>query len=142
MPSMADSRSLQKRRGRFTGRCSAVSRATIFSSEKLPDAQGFYLKNGYTPLLWLHVENSGRSQLEQVLQSELRAYPLIWKPAVWKQADRQGIQLALQTPAPDEALCKWIEQVVPTCQGDYLFAKGYEVVTDGFVSTGEISEIP
>jgi hypothetical protein len=42
----------------------------------------------------------------------------------------------------DEALCKWIEQVVPTCQGDYLFAKGYEVVTDGFVSTGEISEIP
>jgi GNAT superfamily N-acetyltransferase len=107
-----------------------------------PDAQGFYLKNGYTPLLWLHVENSGRSQLEQVLQAELRAYPLIWKPAVWKQADRQGIQLALQTPAPDEALRKRIEQAVPTCQGDYLFAKGYEVVTDGFVSTGEISEIP
>jgi hypothetical protein len=89
-------------------------------------------EHGYTPLLWLHVENSGRSQLEQVLQSELRAYPLIWNPAVWKQADRQGIQLALQTPVPDEALRKRIEQAVPTCRGEYLFAKGYEA--SGFVS--------
>ena len=90
------------------------------------DAQDFYLKNGYAPLLWLRVEDSGVSQLEQMLQTELHTYPLIWKPAVWKQGDRQGLQLALQTPAPDEALRKRIEQAVPTCQGEYLFAKGYE----------------
>ncbi len=54
------------------------------------DAQDFYLKNGYAPLLWLHVEDSGVSQLEQALQAELRNYPLIWKPAIWRQGDRQG----------------------------------------------------
>ena len=32
-----------------------------------PEAQSFYLKNGYTPLLWLHVEDSGVDQLEQLL---------------------------------------------------------------------------
>ncbi len=106
------------------------------------DAQGFYLKNGYTPLLWLHVEHSGMSQLEQMLQTELRAYPLIWKPAAWKQADRQGIQLALQTPAPDEALRKRIEQAVPTCRGEYLFAKGYAAEASGLVSSGETAELP
>lgn len=99
------------------------------------DAQGFYLKNGYVPLLWLHVEDSGVSQLEQALQTGLRAYPLIWKPAVWREGDRQGKQLALQTPVPDEALRTRIEQAVPTCQGEYLFAKGYEAVPDGFVSS-------
>jgi predicted N-acetyltransferase YhbS len=52
------------------------------------DAQDFYLKNGYAPLLWLHVEDSGVSQLEQMLQTELGSYPLIWKPATWKQGDR------------------------------------------------------
>ncbi len=88
------------------------------------DAQDFYLKNGYVPLLWLHVEDSGVSQMEQALQTELRTYPLIWKPAVWKQGDRQGLQLALQTSVPDEALRKRIEQAVPTCRGEYLFAKG------------------
>jgi len=106
------------------------------------DAQDFYLKNGYVPLLWLHVEDSGVSQLEQALQAELRNYPLIWKPAIWRQGDRQGFQLALQTPVPDEALCRRIEQAVPTCQGEYLFAKGYEVEASGFVSLGETAELP
>jgi Acetyltransferase (GNAT) domain len=104
------------------------------------DAQDFYLKNGYVPLLWLHVEDSGVSQLEQMLQAELRDYPLIWKPAVWKYGNQQGIQLALQTPAPDEALRKRIEQAVPTCQGEYLFAKGYEPEASG--SSGESAELP
>lgn len=106
------------------------------------DAQDFYLKNGYVPLLWLHVEDSGVSQLEQALQTELHNYPLIWKPAVWKHGDRQGIQLALQTPAPDEALRKRIEQAVPTCRGEYLFAKGYEAEASGLVSSGETAELP
>jgi GNAT superfamily N-acetyltransferase len=106
------------------------------------DAQDFYLKNGYVPLLWLHVEDSGVSQLEQALQAELRNYPLIWKPAIWRQGDRQGFQLALQTPVPDEALRRRIEQAVPTCQGEYLFAKGYVVEASGFVSSGETAELP
>jgi GNAT superfamily N-acetyltransferase len=106
------------------------------------DAQDFYLKNGYVPLLWLHVEDSGVSQLEQMLQTELRTYPLIWKPAVWKQGDRRGIRLALQTPAPDEALRKRIEQAVPSCQGEYLFAKGYEAQASSFVSSRETAELP
>ena len=95
------------------------------------DAQDFYLKNGYVSLLWLHVEDSGVSQVEQALQTELRTYPLIWKPAVWKQGGRQGLQLALQTSVPDEALRRRIEQAVPTCRGEYLFAKGYEAEASG-----------
>ncbi len=106
------------------------------------DAQDFYLKNGYVPLLWLHVEDSGVSQMEQALQTELRTYPLIWKPAVWKQGDRQGLQLALQTSVPDEALRKRIEQAVPTCRGEYLFAKGDEAEASGLVSSGETAELP
>ncbi len=105
------------------------------------DEAGFYLKNGYVPLLWLHVENRGMSQLGQLLQTELREYPLIWKPAVWEQGDRQGIQFALQTPVADEALLKRVKQAVPTCQGEYLFAKGYEAVTYDFGSLGGISEM-
>jgi GNAT superfamily N-acetyltransferase len=104
------------------------------------DAQDFYLKNGYAPLLWLHVKDSGVSQLEQMLQTELRDYPLIWKPAIWKRGDQQGVQLALQTPTPDEALRRWIEQVVPACQGEYLFARGYEPEASG--SSGESAELP
>jgi len=104
------------------------------------DAQDFYLKNGYAPLLWLHVEDSGVSQLEQMLQTELRDYPLIWKPAIWKRGDQQGVQLALQTPTPDEALRRWIEQAVPTCQGECLFAKGYEPEASG--SSGESAGLP
>jgi GNAT superfamily N-acetyltransferase len=105
------------------------------------DAQDFYLKNGYVPLLWLHVEESGVGKLEQMLQTELGSYPLIWKPATWKQGDRHGIQLALQTPAPDEVLRRRIEKAVPACQGEYLFAKGYEAEASGYVSSGETPEI-
>ena len=43
---------------------------------------------------------------------------------------------------PDEALRRRIEQAVPTCQGEYLFAKGYEVEASGFVSSGETAELP
>lgn len=105
------------------------------------DAQDFYLKNGYAPLLWLHVEESGVSQLEQMLQTELGSYPLIWKPATWKQGDRQGIQLALQLPTPDEVLRRRIEQAVPACRGEYLFARRYEAEASGYVSSGETPEL-
>lgn len=79
-------------------------------------------------------------QLEQMLQTELGSYPLIWKPATWKQGDRQGIQLALQTPAPDEVLRKRIEQAVPACRGEYLFAKGYEPVPADRLSLTEVKD--
>src|SRR5258708_16377265 len=80
------------------------------------DAQDFYLKNGYVPLLWLHVEDSGVSQLEQAFQAELRNYPLIWKPAIWRQGDRQAFQVALHTPVPAEALYRRVQQPRPTWQ--------------------------
>lgn len=57
--------------------------------------------------------------------------------------DAQGFYLKNgYTPAPDEALRKRIEQAVPTCRGEYLFARGYAAEASGLVSSGEPSELP
>ncbi len=79
-------------------------------------------------------------QLEQILQTRLSSYPLIWKPGIWKQNEQQGIVLALQTTFPDETLCQWIKQAVPTCQADYLFSRGYEPVSADNISLTHVRD--
>jgi predicted N-acetyltransferase YhbS len=79
------------------------------------EAEGFYLRCGFRPNLFIQVSQSG--QLAQLKQLNLRY------PVVWEMQDDSTTRLMLGTPRIDRELQEAYERQFPGCGTQYVFIK-------------------
>ena len=78
-------------------------------------AEGFYLQNGYRPLLFIQV---ARADLQAQIQPQLPGYERIWEDL---QPDRYAVIIATQ--GLEKALQQRINALAPEVSTQYLFVK-------------------
>jgi GNAT superfamily N-acetyltransferase len=99
---------------RIEGEAQKLGQTTLILGSR-QEAEGFYLRCGFRPNLFIQLAQAGR--LEQLKRHNHR-YPVIWE-----MEDSTDTRLMLATPQVDKDLQASYEEHFPGCNTQYVFIK-------------------